>query len=177
MFEGDQDFYKDGDDIGMCLSMHQPWASLLVHGFKRFEGREWTNKYRGPLWIHATSQKPSPEAIQELESLYRNFYKEAGEDLPDFPDRYPTSVLLGRVDLIDVITIDEYHETVPRQLQEPTECQYQFIVRNPMVLELPQKMAGAPNIYKIDKALHFGVKDLLRKVPYTWWPPKEFKLY
>jgi len=50
-FEGDQDFYKDGDDIGMCMSMHQPWASLLVHGFKRFEGREWTHKYRGPLWI------------------------------------------------------------------------------------------------------------------------------
>lgn len=39
----------------MCLSMHQPWASLLVLGFKRFEGREWTSKYRGPLWIHATS--------------------------------------------------------------------------------------------------------------------------
>jgi len=55
VFEGDQDFYRDADDIGMCLSMHQPWASLLVHGFKRFEGREWTHKYRGPLWIHATA--------------------------------------------------------------------------------------------------------------------------
>jgi ASCH domain len=55
VWEGDQDFYRDVDDIGMCLSMHQPWASLLVHGFKRFEGREWTHKYRGPIWIHATA--------------------------------------------------------------------------------------------------------------------------
>ena len=38
-------------------------------------------------------------------------------------------------------------------------------------------MSGQPNIYKLDKSLHFGVKDLLRKVPYTFWPPKEFKLY
>lgn len=73
-YEGDLDFYKDGDDIGMCMSMHQPWASLLMHGFKRFEGREWTHKYRGPLWIHSTSQKPSQELIDELESKYKEFY-------------------------------------------------------------------------------------------------------
>jgi hypothetical protein len=29
----------------------------------------------------------------------------------------------------------------------------------------------------MDKALHFGIKDLLRKVPFSWWPPKEYKLY
>ena len=31
--------YDDAEDMGQCLSMHQPWASLLVHGFKRAEGR------------------------------------------------------------------------------------------------------------------------------------------
>lgn len=55
VFQTDRDFFKDAEDTGMCLSMHQPWASLLVLGFKRFEGREWTSKYKGPLWIHATS--------------------------------------------------------------------------------------------------------------------------
>ena len=28
-------------DPGMCLSMHQPWASLLVSGIKKDEGRSW----------------------------------------------------------------------------------------------------------------------------------------
>lgn len=177
VFEGDQDFYRDADDIGMCLSMHQPWASLLVQGFKRFEGREWTHKYRGPLWIHATAQKPSQELIEELESKYRAFYKSVGEDMPEFPERYLTSVVVGRVDLVDIITLDEYHDTVPKILQEPTECTYQFVCRNPMVLDLPPRMGGQPNIYKMDKALHFGIKDLLKKVPFTWWPPKEYKLY
>lgn len=161
----------------MCLSMHQPWASLLVHGFKRFEGREWTHKYRGPLWIHATAQKCSQEFIEELEGKYRAFYQAVGEDLPEFPTRYPNSVLLGRVDLIDVITLQEYQDTVPKALQEPTECQYQFVVRNPQILELPLKMSGQPNLYKLEKGLHFGVRTLLRKVPYSWWPPKEYRLY
>ena len=50
VYEGDKAFFRDQDDQGMCLSMHQPYASLLVYGFKRFEGREWTHKYRGPLY-------------------------------------------------------------------------------------------------------------------------------
>ncbi|TNV83680.1 hypothetical protein FGO68_gene10563 [Halteria grandinella] len=175
VFEGDQDFFREVDDVGMCLSMHQPWASLLVHGFKRFEGREWTHKFRGPLWIHSTAQKPSQELINQLEDRYREFY--SCDDMPDFPDRYPTSVVVGRVDLVDVITLDEYHDTVPKKLQEPTECQYQFVVRNPCYLEMPPRMSGQPNIYKMDKALHFGIKELIKKAPYTWWPPKEYRLY
>ncbi len=33
--------------------MWQPYASLVVEGVKRFEGRDWYTDYRGPLWIHA----------------------------------------------------------------------------------------------------------------------------
>lgn len=36
----------DTNPVGV-LSMHQPWASLLVHGIKRIEGRTWTTKHRG----------------------------------------------------------------------------------------------------------------------------------
>ena len=46
------------------LSMHQPWASLLVCGIKRIEGRSWLSKHRGRLWIHSTSQKPTDADIQ-----------------------------------------------------------------------------------------------------------------
>ena len=113
-FKADQAFYRDQDDIGMCLSMHQPWASLLVHGFKRFEGREWTNKYRGPLWIHATTKKPAPDEIECLEEYYAEFYKAVGEDLPEFPDRYLTGCVVGRVEVVDVLSHEEYSDTIPR---------------------------------------------------------------
>ena len=38
-------------------------------------------------------------------------------------------------------------------------------------------MGGQPGIYKLEKALFFGVKDLLKKTSYAWWPPQQFKLY
>lgn len=121
VFTVDKSFFKESEDVGMCLSMHQPWASLLVEGFKRFEGREWTHKFRGPLWIHATSSKPSQSEIEALEASYSEHYSSIGEDRPSFPERYPTSCLLGRVDLVDFITLEEYSEQVPKQLQEQTE--------------------------------------------------------
>ena len=130
-FAPDQDFFREQDDQCMCLSMHQPWASLLVHGFKRFEGRMWSTKYRGPLWIHATSQKPAPEEIARLEEAYKEHYRQIGEDMPPFPERYLTSSVIGRVDLVDVLSLEEYLETVPKVLRETTESAYQFVVRNP----------------------------------------------
>ncbi len=36
-----------------CLSVRQPWAWLIVHGYKDIENRSWKTKYRGRLLIHA----------------------------------------------------------------------------------------------------------------------------
>jgi len=78
-----------------------------------------------------------------------------GEDLPPFPDRYITSCVLGRVDLVDIISQEQYQngegKYTPKEewLKEKTESPYQFVVRNPMMLDLPLKMPGQPGIYKL----------------------------
>jgi hypothetical protein len=37
----------------VALSIQQPWAWLIVRGFKPVENRTWPTQYRGPLLIHA----------------------------------------------------------------------------------------------------------------------------
>ena len=64
---------------------------------------------------------------------------------------------------------------MPKTLQEETESQLQFIVRNPQVLEIPLQMTGQPGIYKMPKDVWVGAKGVLTKVPYSWWPPEEYK--
>ena len=144
----------------------------MVHGFKRFEGREWSTKYRGPLWIHATSKKPTPDEISALQSAYESHYALIGEDRPPFPQRYPTSAVIGRLDLIDVLTLDQYTDTLPEVLREKTDAAYQFVIRNPMYLDMPLRMAGQPSIYKMPKEIALGARPLLKRVEYTWWPPR-----
>lgn len=36
-----------------ALTIHQPYAHLIVTGEKRVENRTWATKHRGPLLIHA----------------------------------------------------------------------------------------------------------------------------
>ena len=50
-------------DSGTCLTMHQPWASLLIKGIKIHEGRVWNSNFRGRLWIHSSSKAPDQETI------------------------------------------------------------------------------------------------------------------
>jgi hypothetical protein len=37
-----------------ALSIRQPWAWLIVAGFKDIENRTWATNYRGPIYIHAS---------------------------------------------------------------------------------------------------------------------------
>jgi len=41
-----------------CISIRQPWASLIVRGEKRIENRTWATRYVGPLLIHAAARRP-----------------------------------------------------------------------------------------------------------------------
>lgn len=36
-----------------ALSIQQPWAWLIVNGYKRIENRSWRTSFRGPVLIHA----------------------------------------------------------------------------------------------------------------------------
>ncbi|NXR11616.1 TRIP4 protein, partial [Semnornis frantzii] len=93
-------------DEGWCLSMHQPWASLLVRGIKRVEGRTWYSSHRGRLWIAATAKRPSPQEILELEATYKVLLQ---QDV-DFPSDYPSGCLLGCVDVADCLSQEQFKE-------------------------------------------------------------------
>ncbi|KTG01975.1 hypothetical protein cypCar_00039895 [Cyprinus carpio] len=93
-------------DGGWCLSMHQPWALLLVKGIKRVEGRTWYTSHRGRLWIAAAANRPTPQEIAEVEAMYRHIYKEE----PKFPAEYPTGCLLGCVNVSDCLSQEQFRE-------------------------------------------------------------------
>ena len=86
--------YSDKTDDGVCLSMHQPWASLLVLGIKQVEGRSWRTQFRGRLWIASARREPTPFEIDEVEQQYCKVYGLTRDQIP-FPKTYPCTALLG----------------------------------------------------------------------------------
>ncbi|XP_012865730.1 PREDICTED: activating signal cointegrator 1 [Dipodomys ordii] len=153
----DQEF-QEGFDGGWCLSMHQPWASFLVRGIKRVEGRSWYTPHRGRLWIAATGKKPSPQEVSELQATYRLL---RGKDV-EFPNDYPSGCLLGCVDLIECLSQKQFKEQFPDMSQE-SDSPFVFICKNPqeMVVKFPIK--GNPKIWKLDSKIHQGAKKGLMK--------------
>jgi hypothetical protein len=51
------------------LSIRQPWAALIVCGFKDIENRSWPTRYRGPVLVHA-SLKPDDITLDEVEHRF-----------------------------------------------------------------------------------------------------------
>ncbi|KAG8576095.1 hypothetical protein GDO81_009770 [Engystomops pustulosus] len=128
-------------DQGMCLSMHQPWASLLVAGIKRVEGRSWYSAHRGRLWIAAAAKRPSPQEISELEASYRVLLH---KDV-HFPKDYPTGCLLGCVDVVDCLPQDQFYEQYPSLSQE-SASPFVFICTNPQELLIKFPIKGQHKI-------------------------------
>ncbi|KAM5173016.1 activating signal cointegrator 1 [Mantella aurantiaca] len=140
-------------DQGMCLSMHQPWASLLVAGIKRVEGRTWYSAHRGRLWIAAAAKRPSPQEISELETSYRVLLNKG----INFPKDYPTSCLLGCVDIVDCLSREQFQEQYPSLSQE-SASPFVFICTSPQELLIKFPIKGQHKIWKLDSKIHQGAK-------------------
>ncbi len=68
--------------------MYEPFCSLLVAGVKQFETRNWPTSYRGPIALHAASDKRGAEKIlrwqPDLVDLSRDVFPDR-ETLADYP--------------------------------------------------------------------------------------------
>jgi hypothetical protein len=91
-----------------CLSLWQPWASLLVAGLKRVETRSWPIRHRGPLLIHA-AKKWSRDLMEVAgREPFRRSLLSLGFKWVDDPVAYgrlafglPLGHIVGRVDVIE----------------------------------------------------------------------------
>jgi len=164
----DKELFKLHPSATNCLSMWQPWASLVVYGFKRFEGRHWDSEYQGPLWIHAGSKQPTDEEIKAVEDQYRKLYD--GVDMPPFPSTYPTSCLLGVVDLQIVVTQEDYRKYIPKKYTSESTSEHIFVMRNPRRLTTTVRLSGQRGVFQITDDVSESAMKNLKKVPSSWFP-------
>lgn len=150
--------FQEMSDMKCCMSMHQPWASLLIAGIKMHEGRSWYTAHRGRLWIASTAKPADPDEVKHLESFYRMHMKD--ENL-NFPTQYPAGVLLGCVKVSDCLPQEEYRKTYPKG---ESESPFVFICDEPQELPVRFPIKGEHKIYKLDQNIHSAATKTLMKV-------------
>ncbi|OAY42040.1 uncharacterized protein LOC110621963 [Manihot esculenta] len=145
-----------GNYTNPCLTMHQPWASLLVYGIKRIEGRSWPAPVRGRLWIHAASKVPEEATIKAMEEFYREIYAVNGITEIKFPEHYPVSRLLGCVEVVGCVRCEELAswEAVPVGVRLEGQTDFCWLCEQPKKLLVPFEMRGYQGVYNLEKKIY-----------------------
>ena len=73
------------------LTVREPWASLIVNGYKKYEFRSWKTNYRGKILIHTSS-------LMDKDMLDR---------FCDYNLDYVTGAIIGEAEIVDCILVDK----------------------------------------------------------------------
>src|SRR5215470_2718299 len=90
-----------------CLTIYQPWATLVVLGAKIYERRGWRTPFRGRVAIHA--HRKFPEHLQTLcltepfRSVLRHHHWHGPLDLA-------TGAIIGTAELVDCLLAEHVQE-------------------------------------------------------------------
>lgn len=121
-----------------ALSFRQPWADLIIQGKKRLDLRTWKTSYRGPLAVYAS--------LSVEKEACRGFNIDPGE--------LTAGAVIGTVDLVDVIKLDEAaflaragEHLHTRSFREPM---YGWELANPRPLVEPKPAKGRIKWFDVD---------------------------
>lgn len=76
------------------LSIKEPWASLIINGYKEYEFRTWKTNYRGKILIH-TSKNIEKENIKRFQKMNL---------------KYKLGCIIGEAEIVDCVPLTEEFE-------------------------------------------------------------------
>jgi hypothetical protein len=134
-----------------ALSIQQPWASLVVHGFKRFETRTWPTLFRGRLAIHAAGRFRKSQREHCWQDPYRSCLAEAGIDrLRDLP----LGCIVGAVTVADCVPASDLADTIDvreRQFGNFDADRHAWVLTDPMALAEPIPWTGQLGLFDLQE--------------------------
>jgi len=121
-----------------ALSFKQPWAWLMCKGFKDIENRNWSTKFRGRIYVHASKSKTDMDKETLAFILKRLTNRQASEFMLAY-----TRLTFGAI-------IGELNITGCMDLHPSTWFfgKYGFTVSNPYLYEIPIPCKGMLNFFE-----------------------------
>lgn len=122
-----------------ALSVRQPWAWLLVNGFKPIENRTWPTKQRGTFLIHA-SLAFDMDAYRRLPLLFPEIKLPA-------PEEFERGGIVGHADLVECLPPGS-HQMLSVQDRRWYQGEYGFVVTNAKPLPF-RPLKGKLNFFNV----------------------------
>ena len=118
-----------------ALSIRQPWAWLVVNGYKDIENRTWSTAFRGRIYVHAGQRMVADDYPEQREYLAR-----AGIVIPT---ELPRGAIVGEVTITGCSSSSG----------SPWFCvPYGSTLDDPVAYEQPVPCRGQLGFFKVDEA-------------------------
>ena len=122
-----------------ALSIRQPWAWLVVNGYKDIENRTWSARFRGRIYVHAGQRVVADDYPEQ-----REYITEAGIIIPR---DLPRGAIVGEVTITGCVAASD----------SPWFCgPYGFTLADPLVYEIPVPYLGRLGFFPVDEARFNG---------------------
>ncbi len=123
-----------------ALSIRQPWAWAILYAGKDIENRDWPAALRGRVAIHAAKRMTREEYEDAVDFMNRR----CGIPLSEIPSASELvgGAILGSVEIVDCVTSSNSPWFVG---------EYGFVLRNPVVFDLPIECSGALGFWNVPK--------------------------
>ena len=117
-----------------ALSIRQPWAWLIVNGYKDIENRTWSTGFRGRVYVHAGKRVKQGDFSEQ-----RDYIRESGLILPEEP---PLGAIVGEVTITDCVDTSS----------SPWFCgPYGFLLSSPMAYKDPIPYRGQLGFFRVEE--------------------------
>ncbi len=110
------------------LTIKEPWASLIINGYKKYEFRSWKTNYRGRILIHTSL----------------NIEKNMLDRFKDYDIKYQPGCIIGEATLTDCILVDSKFKEYLNELDPIVYAKSNHVEKYAWKLE---------NIKKYDKSV------------------------
>lgn len=145
------------------ITLHQPYASLIALGLKRYETRSWATNYRGRLAIHAAKQPFASEygnaLIQEYDRAWLDALRLAHDaGILDDRSRLPFAHQLPLGAIVAVVDLVNCEKMLPSNMQTQSKLElavgdwqfYRYAWKLDNIMALPE-----PIPYKGGQGMRF----------------------
>ena len=130
-----------------AITLHQPWATLIAIGEKRYETRSWPTNYRGLIAIHAgKSIPPYARALLDDSHFFAILRRRGVEDL----DRLPRGAVVAIARLVNCYRIPNRPLAISeteRMLGDWSPGRYAWSLMDIQAIE-PVPIAGSQGLWE-----------------------------
>ncbi len=90
----------NGVNFVKVLTIKEPWASLIINGYKKYEFRSWKTNYRGKILIHAGLSTD-------------NFIM---DNISKYNIKLNNGYIVGEIEIVDCILVDNEFDSYLRNI-------------------------------------------------------------